>query len=224
MPFDHPLLHLAASGGPVVVVLLVLSVTALAIVLLKLWHFRAFGIGAREPVAGALARWREGDAAAALARLEGSAQPVASLLAVAIRGVEDPGVGESTVREELTRIANLHLERLRGKLKTLEVIAAVSPLLGLLGTVLGMIEAFRQMELSGSQVDPATLSGGIWQALLTTAVGLGVAIPALLAHNWFERRVEKYRHFMEDAVTQVFTRPLRARVAVARGPGEGARP
>jgi biopolymer transport protein ExbB len=56
-------------------------------------------------------------------------------------------------------------------------------LLGLFGTVLGMVEAFRQLELAGSQVDPAVLSGGIWQALLTTAVGLAVAIPAVLAHN-----------------------------------------
>lgn len=83
-----------------------------------------------------------------------------------------------------------------------------SPLLGLLGTVLGMIEAFRQLASSGSQVDPSVLSGGIWQALLTTAAGLSVAIPVVLLHSWLERRVERCAHRMEDAVTRIFTRSL----------------
>ena len=109
------------------------------------------------------------------------------------------------------------LERLRSHLRALEIIGTLSPLLGLLGTVLGMIEAFRQLEMAGSQVDPAILSGGIWQALLTTAVGLTVAIPVVLAHSWLERRVERCGHQMEDAVTRVFTRGLKAPVLAAEG-------
>ena len=102
----------------------------------------------------------------------------------------------------------IYLASLRSHLRTLEVIATLSPLLGLLGTVLGMIEAFRQLEISGNQIDPGILSGGIWQALLTTALGLGVAIPVVLAHSWLERKVDRCRHNMEDAVTRVFTRDL----------------
>lgn len=72
--------------------------------------------------------------------------------------------------------------------------------------VLGMIEAFQRLEQAGSQVDPAILSGGIWVALLTTAAGLTVAIPAVMALNWLERVIERFGHRMEDAVTQVFTK------------------
>ena len=121
----------------------------------------------------------------------------------------------------LRKRANLTQLRLRSLLRPLELIATLSPLLGLLGTVLGMIEAFRQLEVAGNQVDPAILSGGIWQALLTTAVGLVVAIPVVLAHAWLERKVERCGHLMEDAVTQVFTRnlqPLPARHEAAADP------
>ena len=70
-----------------------------------------------------------------------------------------------------------------------------------------MIDAFRQMEAAGSNVNPAILSGGIWVALLTTAVGLAVAIPAVAMLNWLERIVERAAHTMDDAVTRLFTMP-----------------
>ena len=85
------------------------------------------------------------------------------------------------------------------------MIASLSPLLGLLGTVLGMIEAFQQMEAAGSQVDPSILSGGIWQALLTTAVGLAVAIPVVIMHGFFERKCDRIAFLLDDALTRVFT-------------------
>ena len=71
-----------------------------------------------------------------------------------------------------------------------------------------MITAFQQLESAGNQVDPGILSGGIWLALMTTAAGLAVAIPSVLAHNWLDRRVERHERFMESSVTQVFTSSL----------------
>jgi biopolymer transport protein ExbB len=75
-----------------------------------------------------------------------------------------------------------------------------------------MIDAFAALEAAGSRVDPATLSGGIWEALLTTAVGLAVAIPAVAAFNWFERRVERAELAIEGVVSAIVTadqaRPL----------------
>lgn len=115
------------------------------------------------------------------------------------------------MKEELDRVASLRLNQLRAYLRPLEVIASLSPLLGLLGTVLGMIVAFQQMEAAGNQVDPSVLSGGIWQALLTTAVGLAVAIPAVMAHNWMERKVERVAALMSDTVTRIFTTPREPR-------------
>ena len=102
-------------------------------------------------------------------------------------------------------MARLQLENLRSHMRMLEVIAALSPLLGLLGTVLGMIKVFRELELAGSKVDPSILSGGIWEALLTTALGLSIAIPAVLMVNYFDRVIDRTRHRMEDSATQVFT-------------------
>lgn len=207
-----PLIDLAGHGGPVLLVLAIMSITALTIVLAKLWQFSRLRLNASQPVESALTAWYQGDADAALKTIGDSRQPSARLAAEAITGLRQASArsapGLALLREELTRSATAQLEQLRSWLRALEVIATLSPLLGLLGTVLGMIEAFRQLASSGSQVDPSVLSGGIWQALLTTAAGLSVAIPVVLLHSWLERRVERCAHRMEDAVTRIFTRPL----------------
>lgn len=203
-------LALIEAGGPVVIILLGFSVVALAIVLLKLWQFSAARVGDRATARKALRLYRAGHPGEALLTAERSRNPAAQLLALAIRGQRRTDLDESQVREELHRVGSDLLEALRGYLRPLEVIGNLAPLLGLFGTVLGMVEAFRQLELAGSRVDPSVLSGGIWEALLTTAVGLAVAIPAVLAFNWFERRLERLAHEMDSVVRSVFTRDLSA--------------
>ncbi|WP_082674325.1 MotA/TolQ/ExbB proton channel family protein [Thiohalocapsa sp. ML1] len=214
--------ELLAAGGPVVAVLGVLSVIALAVVLLKLWQFQRVQLDRLGPAQAALARWQAGDTAGAIAQVAGSRQPVARLLEVALTALARPAVDLALLREELARIAAAELERLRSHLRMLELIGTLSPLLGLLGTVLGMIEAFQRLQAAGSQVDPAILSGGIWQALLTTAVGLTVAIPVVLAHAWLERRVDHCGHRMEDAATRVFTRAVAVPAPVTAAPAAAA--
>nr|WP_281413132.1 MotA/TolQ/ExbB proton channel family protein [Marivibrio halodurans] len=118
------------------------------------------------------------------------------------------GLPEAMVREEVMRYGASALEALRAWFRPLEVIASLAPLLGLFGTVLGMISAFQQLEAAGNQVNPAILSGGIWEALLTTAAGLAVAIPTVVLLNWLERRVDRLAHEMDDLVTRVFTEDL----------------
>ena len=195
-------------GGPVVLVLLAMSVVALTIVLAKLWQFGAVGLGDLRAARQALRLYQSGHVDGALTLLsESSKNPAADLLARAIRG-RSRGLPVEMVREEVLRCGGDALESLRTGLRPLEVIASLAPLLGLFGTVLGMIEAFHELELAGSQVDPAILSGGIWEALLTTAVGLGVAIPVVAILNWLERRVERLAHEMSSIVTQVFTTDL----------------
>lgn len=192
-------------GGPVVIVLLAMSVMALTIVLAKLWQFGAVRIGDLRTAREALGLYRSGEAGDALTLLSGrSRNPAAGMLARAIRG-RCRGLPESMVREEVLRFGGDVLESLRAGFRPLEVIASLAPLLGLFGTVLGMIEAFHQLELAGSEVDPAILSGGIWEALLTTAVGLAVAIPVVAALSWMERRVERLAHQMTSITTGVFT-------------------
>ena len=192
-------------GGPVVIVLFAMSVVALTIVLAKLWQFGAVQLGDLRPAREALRLYQSGQTDGALALLSGrSPNPVAEMLGRAIRG-RCRGLPESKVREEVLRSCGDALESLRTGFRPLEVIASLAPLLGLFGTVLGMIEAFRQLELAGSRVDPAILSGGIWEALLTTAVGLAVAIPTVAILSWMERRVERLAHHMSSIITRVFT-------------------
>ena len=200
-------MDLLAAGGPVVGILIAMSVAALAIVLVKLWQFHAMRIGDRRTAREGLQIHRGGRTDVALSRLAGSGSPVARVLALALRG-HQRGLPEAKVREEVVRVGDNFLEALRSWLRPLEVIASLAPLLGLFGTVLGMIEAFRQMEQAGNQVNPAVLSGGIWEALLTTAVGLAVAIPVVAILNWLERRVDRLAQEMDDVVTQVFTEDL----------------
>lgn len=190
-------------GGPVVWILCAFSVLALTIVLVKCRQFAHLRAESTANVERGLRLWQAGDAQAALGALNRS-RPVSELVGLAIHGIES-GQDKTLLREELGRVATQHLGQMRAFLRPLEVIATLSPLLGLLGTVLGMIVAFQQMEAAGSQVDPSVLSGGIWQALLTTAVGLAVAIPVMTVHNWLERKVERVAVLMNDAVTRVFT-------------------
>ena len=204
-------LELLQAGGPVVAILLAMSVAALAIVFVKLMQFRGHRLGDRRTAAEALRLWQAGRTREALAFAGGAVNPVAQALARALRG-QRRGLPEAKIREEVLRYGGDVLESLRAWFRPLEVIASLAPLLGLFGTVLGMIEAFRQLEQAGSQVNPAILSGGIWQALLTTAVGLAVAIPVVAVLNWLERRVDRLAHEMDSTVTRIFTEDLSERI------------
>lgn len=202
-------------GGPVVTILVLMSFVALLIVVMKLIQFRALRIGNIRPVQRAVSAWRRGDREQVLEQLEGSRNPVAQLVVLAIRG-RNSELAEEQVREEVLRFGSDMLFQLRRGLRPLEVIGSLAPLLGLLGTVLGMIKAFQQLEAAGNQVNPAILSGGIWEALLTTAVGLCVAIPAVALLNWLERRIDHLAHDMDNLVTQVFTQDLSQSAAVEK--------
>ena len=110
----------------------------------------------------------------------------------------DRTLNELEKREILKVTIDNHLRNFGHLLPTLEIISNVSPLMGLLGTVIGMINSFNKLELGGSLVDPSLLAGGIWTALLTTAVGLVVAIPALIAHHFFEKKLFEFEESMNN--------------------------
>ena len=132
----------------------------------------------------------------------------------AIAAVSDLSAPEAAAREEAERLARRTLAESRRGLRALEVIATISPLLGLLGTVLGMIAAFQALQSSGARADPSVLAGGIWEALLTTAAGMAVAIPAALALAWFESVIERVAEDLEDLLTRIFlARPKALRPA-----------
>jgi len=88
------------------------------------------------------------------------------------------------------------LFNLNRRLDFLSMLGSVTPLMGLLGTVIGMIKVFSRVAAAGEMSDISILAGGIWEALLTTAAGLAVAIPILFAHNYLERKLDKITHLM----------------------------
>ncbi|MEM9741638.1 MAG: MotA/TolQ/ExbB proton channel family protein [Pseudomonadota bacterium] len=194
-------------GGPVVTALVLMSFAAMTIVIVKVLQFAWLRIGNTKAGDEALRLWRSNDAASAIARLDGQKAPTAVAMALAITA-QTQGVSETAIREEVVRYGNNVLFHLRRGFRPLEVIGSLAPLLGLLGTVMGMIRAFQQLEAAGNQVNPAILSGGIWEALLTTAVGLIVAIPVVASLNWLERRVDHLAHHMDNLVSGIFTKEL----------------
>lgn len=197
------------AGGPVVMLLILMSIIALTIVILKLIQFRRAQLWKKSTVQKVLTLWQHGKVEHALALADKNPNPTTQALARAIRGKQQQ-LPDAVIREEVLRYGSDALFHLRKGFRPLEVIGSLAPLLGLLGTVMGMIKAFQQLEAAGNKVNPAILSGGIWEALLTTAVGLCVAIPVVALLNWLERHVDHQAHQMDNVVTKIFTQDLSA--------------
>ena len=191
--FGQTLARLAELGGPVVLVLVAVSVATLAVVLYKIWQFSRSGVGRHRALFEAVSAWDRGDRTAARSALERSQSYLAPVVGMAFEA--QPDAAKRLEAEAETRFARLE----RG-LRFLNSVAQLAPLLGLFGTVLGMIEAFRALQDAGAQVDPSLLAGGIWVALLTTAVGLAVAMPTSLVLSWFESRMDAERVTAERAI------------------------
>jgi biopolymer transport protein ExbB len=202
------------KGGPIVTLLLVLSVISAAVILLKLFQFWTAGLSKRNFVDPAVERIEAGDLEGSLRIINKNKTPLARAMAAGVRAKIRGDLRDEDVASEIARVGAVELGSLQSYFRWLEIIGNVSPLLGLLGTVIGMIQAFQKLEAGGSKVDPALLSGGIWTALLTTAVGLVVALPAITALNLFEGKVDQVRLAMRDASARVIA-GLHARPAAS---------
>lgn len=200
------LLEFLDRGGPVLWLIAALSVATLAFILWKTWRLALMGAWSGAASERAVALWSAGDRAGAVEAIGGRASLRATLVRAAMAARADPGMTDTQAREETTRVARAALARARGGLRLIDLVVAIAPLLGLLGTVIGMIAAFQTLQQAGAQADPSDLAGGIWEALLTTAAGMGVAIPASIALSWFESVVDRVQADMEDLATRIFTR------------------
>lgn len=140
---------------------------------------------------------------AAIAECENHQHPVAHVLSQAGQvGLRRP----ERLQAEALRVGNLEIQRYERFLPLLSFVAQVAPLLGLLGTVLGMVKMFLGLQNAGlANVNASALASGIWQALLTTAAGLIVAAPTLAAHLYLTLRVDRFRAQLSDAVEQFLT-------------------
>lgn len=186
-------------GGPVVVLLIVVSVITLTLILFKIFQFTASAVGNNQVLYSELRKLVTASEDQVERTLTGS------------RNIFAPMILDATncdkTEEALKRLqaaAEIRFVKLESGFRFLDTVVQLAPLLGLFGTVLGMIEAFQALQAAGTQVDPSLLAGGIWVALLTTAVGLIIAIPTAMSLAWLESRVEKERVFFDWAIALVF--------------------
>ena len=172
------------------------SVVAAAIVIERAWTLRRRRVVPEGLVQRVAARLGEG--AAALAELDGRS-PLAQVIAA---GAGSAGRGREHMQAAMQEAVDRANHDLQRYLTTLGIIASVTPLLGLLGTVVGMIEVFSALMLAGAG-NAQALAGGIAEALITTAAGLSVAIPALMFHRYFLRRVDDLALEMEQEAARL---------------------
>ncbi|MBC8433030.1 MAG: MotA/TolQ/ExbB proton channel family protein [Desulfobacterales bacterium] len=184
-----------AKGGMLVGPILLCSVLALAIFLERIIRFsklRQRGAGLAEKVSRHLDL---GNETAALEDAGNSDSPMGRVLSQAIEVI---GHDRETLETVITHATEKEVRGLSRYLQTLATIANIAPLLGLLGTVIGMIKAFMIIQQMGGKVNAAVLAGGIWEAMLTTALGLSVALPAMVAHSYLVAQVDRYEARLQN--------------------------
>jgi biopolymer transport protein ExbB len=190
-------------GGPALWVIFGISIVLLTVGLWKFWHLIKLGAWNRKQADEILKLW-----------LEKKIEPSdinprnirAKILGQTILAISNQNYTNDMVREECVRLANKNLNEARRGLRIIDLIITIAPLVGLLGTVLGMIEAFQALQDSGAQADPSALAGGIWEALLTTAAGMGIAIPASILLSWYDSVVSNVQADIENLATQAILR------------------
>ena len=203
---------LLTLGGPVVYILIILSIYATAIIFYKLHIFYKDNFFNNVDLEKSIKLWVSKEHNQAYDEINKSNDPQTEVVSFTmyqlLKHKKLTSKLDSDLREEITRLSDERITYYSSKLNSLQVIAAIAPLLGLLGTVFGMIEAFQQMEIAGKNVDPSILSGGIWEALLTTAAGLSVAIPIVIFESYFRNLVDRFKANLENAITKVMTADL----------------
>ena len=189
------------KGGVLMIPIGICSIIAVAISMERafvFWRSRADVPALLERVVGLVRERRFGEAVRICRETAG---PVAPVMAVAIENAMEHS--ERDLERLVRRRGSRELQRLESDLRGLSVISNVAPLLGLLGTVTGMIRAFMKIEEHGGKIDVTLLAGGIWEALITTAAGLTVAIPCLLLYNFFMGRVNTFEAEMREAADDI---------------------
>lgn len=193
------MLELFKSGGFFMWPLLLCSILTLAIVLERFWTLRNNRVAPRALLSDVLARLREDRMTLDYIRTMQSQSGLSFIFAA---GLLNSKHGRRAMRESIQEAANHVIHELERFMSTLGTIAAISPLIGLLGTVVGMIKVFNVLMEQGAG-NTQLLAGGISEALITTAAGLVVAIPALVFHRYFVRRIDEVVVNMEQQSTKL---------------------
>lgn len=192
---------LPAATVAVFMALVVLSVLALTVTIYKVMQFRRIGVGRGAHADQILDDWLNGRPEEAMRKAAQGDSVLARVLQAVMSGLRarpnDPGYAEELGRQS----ALVELAALAARMRLLESVVQAAPMLGLLGTVIGMIDAFSALSQSVGAVDPAQLAGGIWTALTTTAIGLAIALATYFVANWLESRIDTERQDIEMAIS-----------------------
>jgi len=188
------------EGGPMLWVLLVASAVAISVFIERVLHYHRAQINSAEFLNGVRTVLKRDNVVEALSICDATPGPVARLVKTAILNRDH---GRERVRESLEEAGLAEVPRLEEKLSLLATIAQIAPLLGLLGTVLGFIKIFGELNAAGLNANVQMLSKGVWEALICTAAGLAVAIPAHAAYNYLVNRVNEIVLDMEKAASEI---------------------
>jgi biopolymer transport protein ExbB len=189
------MIEFLSKGGVLVVPILLCSVFTVAIFLERLITYarmRSRGAGLAEKVAGLLIQGKKEEARQTALS---SDSPMGRILTQAIDVKDNDRELLETVMVNAT---DEEVRNLSAYVQTLATIGNIAPLLGLLGTVMGMIKAFMVIQEMGGKVNAAVLAGGIWEAMLTTALGLAVALPTMVAHSYLVARIDRYEARLQN--------------------------
>lgn len=196
MRWDFPLTTMVVFAA-----LAALSVLTLTVVIFKLMQFRRMGVGHHKLGETILDDWLNGRPDEAQRKAQAGKTVLARVLGAVMSGLRarpgDPAYGEELGRQ----VALAELVQMGQRMRLLEAVVQMAPMLGLLGTVIGMIDAFGNLALSQQSTDPRLLAGGIWTALTTTAAGLAIALVAYFVSSWLDGRIDDERQSIELAVS-----------------------
>jgi biopolymer transport protein ExbB len=193
------LLDMFFKGGVIMYPIVLCSIIAVYIVIERYFTLRKARVDVGQFIMKVRSIFQQGDAAAVLAFCSQKDAPIANIVR---RGIEHYDQGDAKVREAVENAGKEEVYHLEKRLSLLASIAGIAPMIGFLGTVTGMIAAFQRIESMAGAVNPGDLAGGIWEALLTTAFGLMVGIPAYAFYNYFVTRVAHFVHEMEVTTTE----------------------
>lgn len=203
------MLDMLSKGGVLVIPILFCSVLVLAIFFERIIRYavnRSRGKDIEQKVAQLMSQGQVEDA------VEVSRQSRSPMGRVLEKAIDAKDLDNDVLESVIVAATDNEVRDLSSYLQTLATIGNIAPLLGLLGTIMGMIKAFMVIQQMGGKVNAAVLAGGIWEAMLTTALGLAVALPTMVAHSYLVAKVDKYEARLQNG-SILFLKAIAKKVA-----------
>ena len=193
--------ELMVKGGLIMWPIMICSVAAAVMFLERVFHLHRAQIKQEDFLSGIYTLVNRGNMAEAVSICDQTPGPVAYIVRSALLHADEP---REELKQTISKAGLAEIPRLEKNLGGLLTIAQITPLLGLLGTIIGLVKIFMTMEQGAPLIEIGDLSGGIWQALITSAVGLCVSIPAFAGYNFLLSRVERVTLNMEYAAEEIY--------------------